>query len=76
MAPAASYVNLIPTPVGGTHEAGLRAGVFDAVKSFIDHHNLLPRGVKLMAEDVWSRVRFVLSARVLDPQFQGQTRTS
>ncbi|WP_287881455.1 DNA topoisomerase IV subunit B [Aquitalea sp.] len=69
-----SYVNLIPTPSGGTHEAGLRAGVFDAVKSFIDHHNLLPRGVKLMAEDVWSRVRFVLSARVLDPQFQGQTK--
>jgi len=69
-----SYVNLIPTPAGGTHEAGLRAGVFDAVKSFIDHHNLLPRGVKLMAEDVWSRVRFVLSARVLDPQFQGQTK--
>lgn len=69
-----SYVNLIPTPSGGTHEAGLRAGVFDAVKSFIDHHNLLPRGVKIMAEDVWSRVRFVLSARVLDPQFQGQTK--
>jgi len=69
-----SYVNLIPTPAGGTHEAGLRAGVFDAVKSFIDHHNLLPRGVKLMSEDVWSRVRFVLSARVLDPQFQGQTK--
>lgn len=69
-----SYVNLIPTPSGGTHEAGLRAGVFEAVKSFIDHHNLLPRGVKLMAEDVWSRVRFVLSARVLDPQFQGQTK--
>ncbi|MFN4237559.1 MAG: DNA topoisomerase IV subunit B [Vogesella sp.] len=69
-----SYVNLIPTPSGGTHEAGLRAGVFEAVKSFVDHHNLLPRGVKLMAEDVWSRVRFVLSARVLDPQFQGQTK--
>jgi topoisomerase-4 subunit B len=69
-----SYVNLIPTPAGGTHEAGLRAGVFEAVKSFIDHHNLLPRGVKLMAEDVWSRVRFVLSAKVLDPQFQGQTK--
>ena len=69
-----SYVNLIPTPSGGTHEAGLRAGVYEAVKSFIDHHNLLPRGVKLMAEDVWSRVRFVLSARVLDPQFQGQTK--
>jgi topoisomerase-4 subunit B len=69
-----SYVNLIPTPVGGTHEAGLRSGVFDAVKSFIEHHNLLPRGVKVQAEDVWSRVRFVLSARVLDPQFQGQTK--
>ncbi|MDF0604271.1 DNA topoisomerase IV subunit B [Neisseriaceae bacterium TC5R-5] len=69
-----SYVNLIPTALGGTHEAGLRSGVFDAVKSFVDHHNLLPRGVKLMAEDVWSRVRFVLSARVLDPQFQGQTK--
>ncbi|AXK38349.1 DNA topoisomerase IV subunit B [Crenobacter cavernae] len=69
-----SYVNLIPTPAGGTHEAGIRAGVFDAVKSFIDHHNLLPRGVKVQAEDVWSRVRFVLSTRVLDPQFQGQTK--
>ncbi|MBV8048173.1 MAG: type IIA DNA topoisomerase subunit B [Paludibacterium sp.] len=69
-----SYVNLIPTPAGGTHEAGMRAGIFEAIKSFIDHHNLLPRGVKLMAEDVWSRVRFVLSARVLDPQFQGQTK--
>ena len=69
-----SYVNLIPTPAGGTHEAGLRAGVFEAVKSFVDHHNLLPRGVKLMAEDVWGRIRFVLSARVLDPQFQGQTK--
>ncbi|TDR73500.1 DNA topoisomerase IV subunit B [Paludibacterium purpuratum] len=69
-----SYVNLIPTSSGGTHEAGMRAGIYEAVKSFIDHHNLLPRGVKLMAEDVWSRVRFVLSARVLDPQFQGQTK--
>lgn len=69
-----SYVNLIPTSLGGTHEAGLRAGVFEAVKSFIDLHNLLPRGVKVQAEDVWSRVRFVLSARVLDPQFQGQTK--
>ena len=69
-----SYVNLIPTASGGTHEAGLRTGVFEAVKSFVDHHNLLPRGVKLQAEDVWGRVRFVLSARVLDPQFQGQTK--
>jgi topoisomerase-4 subunit B len=69
-----SYVNLIPTSLGGTHEAGMRAGVYEAVKSFVDHHNLLPRGVKLMAEDVWGRVRYVLSARVLDPQFQGQTK--
>lgn len=69
-----SYVNLIPTGAGGTHEAGLRAGVFEAVKSFIEHHNLLPRGVKLTAEDVWARLRFVLAARILDPQFQGQTK--
>ena len=69
-----SYVNLIPTASGGTHEAGLRSGVFEAVKTFVDHHNLLPRGIKLMSEDVWSKVRFVLSARVLDPQFQGQIK--
>lgn len=69
-----SYVNLIPTPAGGSHESGLRQGVFEAVKSFIDHHNLLPRGVRIQAEDVWSRVRFLLSARLLDPQFQGQTK--
>lgn len=69
-----SYVNLIPTASGGTHEAGLRTGIFEALKSFIEHHNLLPRGVKLQAEDCWSRLRFVLSAKVLDPQFQGQTK--
>ncbi|MCB6182466.1 DNA topoisomerase IV subunit B [Leeia sp. TBRC 13508] len=69
-----SYVNLIPTASGGTHEAGLRTGLFEALRDFIDHHNLLPRNVKLQAEDVWSRVRFVLSAKVLDPQFQGQTK--
>ena len=69
-----SYVNLIPTASGGTHEAGLRTGVFDAVKNFVEHHGLMPRGVKLSAEDVWGRARFVLSARVLDPQFQGQTK--
>jgi topoisomerase-4 subunit B len=69
-----SYVNLIPTALGGTHEAGLRSGVFEAVNSFINHHSLLPRGVKIQPEDVWCRVRFVLSARVLDPQFQGQTK--
>lgn len=69
-----SYVNLIPTAAGGTHESGLRSGVFEAVKSFIDHHSLLPRGVKLQSDDVWAKVRFVLSARILDPQFQGQTK--
>ncbi len=69
-----SYVNLIPTPLGGTHEGGLRAGVFEAVKAFVDHHALLPRGVKLQPEDVWARVRYVLSGRLLDPAFQGQTK--
>ncbi|ULJ60088.1 DNA topoisomerase IV subunit B [Wielerella bovis] len=69
-----SYVNLIPTPLGGTHEAGLKQAAFHAVNNFINHHNLLPRGVKLQSDDVFNRVAFVLSARVLDPQFQGQTK--
>lgn len=69
-----SYVNLIPTLQGGTHEAGLRAGVFDAVKSFAEHHALLPRGVQLRQEDVTGRMSFVLSTRLLDPQFQGQVK--
>ena len=69
-----SYVNLIPTPLGGTHEAGLKQAVFNAVNNFITHHNLLPRGVKVQSDDVFSKVAFVLSARVLDPQFQGQTK--
>ncbi|NBO14362.1 MAG: type IIA DNA topoisomerase subunit B [Betaproteobacteria bacterium] len=69
-----SYVNLIPTPAGGTHEAGLREGLFQAVKGFIDLHALLPKGVKLMPEDVFARASFVLSAKVLDPQFQGQIK--
>ncbi|MBK7325960.1 MAG: DNA topoisomerase IV subunit B [Propionivibrio sp.] len=69
-----SYVNLIPTPAGGTHETGLRQAAFDAVKSFAEHRALLPKGVKLAAEDVFSRVSFVLAARVLDPSFQGQTK--
>ncbi|HEY3596790.1 MAG TPA: DNA topoisomerase IV subunit B [Paraburkholderia sp.] len=69
-----SYVNLIPTPAGGTHEAGLRDGLFQAVKSFVEMHNLQPKGVKLLAEDVFARVSFVLSAKVLDPQFQGQIK--
>jgi topoisomerase-4 subunit B len=69
-----SYVNLIPTAAGGTHEAGLRAGLFDAVKSFVEHHGLLPRGVRLQTEDVSAKLRYVLSARILDPQFQGQVK--
>jgi topoisomerase IV subunit B len=69
-----SYVNLIPTINGGTHEAGLRDGLFTAVKSFIDLHSLLPKGVKLLPEDVFARASYVLSAKVLDPQFQGQIK--
>ncbi len=69
-----SYVNLIPTPAGGTHESGLREGLFSAVKSFVEMHSLLPKGVKLLPEDVFARASFVLSAKVLDPQFQGQIK--
>jgi len=69
-----SYVNLIPTPLGGTHESGLRAGVFEAVKSFVEHHALLPRGVKMQQEDVCGRMAYILSVRLLDPQFQGQIK--
>ncbi len=69
-----SYVNLIPTPAGGTHETGLRQAAFDAVKSFAEHHALLPKGIKLAADDVFSRASYVLAARVLDPSFQGQTK--
>jgi topoisomerase IV subunit B len=69
-----SYVNLIPTSAGGTHESGLRDGLFTAVKGFIELHSLLPKGVKLMPEDVFARASYVLSAKVLDPQFQGQIK--
>ena len=69
-----SYVNLIPTSAGGTHELGLRDGLFTAVKSFIDMHSLLPKGVKLLPEDVFARASYVLSTKVLDPQFQGQIK--
>jgi len=69
-----SYVNLIPTVAGGTHESGLKDGLYGAIKGFIDLHSLLPKGVKLMPEDVFSRASFVLSAKVLDPQFQGQIK--
>ncbi|MDE2400512.1 MAG: type IIA DNA topoisomerase subunit B [Burkholderiales bacterium] len=69
-----SYVNLIPTVAGGMHESGLKDGLFNAVKGFIEMHALMPKGVKLMPDDVFSRANFVLSAKVLDPQFQGQTK--
>ncbi|NCZ59247.1 MAG: type IIA DNA topoisomerase subunit B, partial [Betaproteobacteria bacterium] len=69
-----SYVNLIPTSAGGTHEAGLREGMFQAVKTFVELHALMPKGLRLLPEDVFSRASFVLSAKVLDPQFQGQVK--
>lgn len=69
-----SFVNLIPTPAGGTHEAGLRDGLFGAMKAFMEAHGLMTKGVKLLAEDVFARASFVLSCKALDPQFQGQTK--
>ena len=69
-----SYVNLIPTPSGGTHEYGLKDGLFQAMKNFIDAHQLAVKGVKFLAEDVFSRASYVLSCKMLDPQFQGQTK--
>jgi len=69
-----SFVNLIPTTLGGTHEAGLRNAVYESIKEFCEHHELLTRGVSLQSEDAWKPLRFVLSARILDPQFQGQTK--
>ena len=69
-----SYVNLIPTAQHGTHVNGLRTGFTDALREFCDFRNLLPRGVKLAPEDVWDRVSFVLSLKMTDPQFSGQTK--
>ncbi|TLF47306.1 DNA topoisomerase IV subunit B [Halomonas urmiana] len=69
-----SYVNLIPTPQGGTHVNGLRAGLLDALREFCEYRSLLPRGVKLTAEDLWERVSYVFSVKMLDPQFAGQTK--
>jgi topoisomerase IV subunit B len=71
---AESYVNLIPTIQGGTHVNGLRAGLTDAVREFCEFRNLLPRGVKLAPDDVWDRVSYILSAKLQDPQFAGQTK--
>ncbi len=69
-----SYVNLIPTPQGGTHVNGLRAGATDAIREFCEFRNLIPRGVKITPEDAWLNVAFVLSAKLKDPQFAGQTK--
>lgn len=69
-----SYVNLIPTSQGGTHVNGLRNGLFKAMVEFCDIHNLLPKGVKLTAEDVWNRCAYVLSLKIQEPQFAGQTK--
>ncbi|MDE2088676.1 MAG: DNA topoisomerase IV subunit B [Gammaproteobacteria bacterium] len=71
---AESYVNLIPTPQGGTHVNGLRAGLTDAVREFCEFRNLLPRGVRIAPEDVWERCSYILSVKLGDPQFTGQTK--
>ncbi len=69
-----SYVNLIPTAQGGTHVNGLRQGLLDALREFCEFRNLLPRGIKLSAEDVWDRCSYILSLKMQDPQFAGQTK--
>ncbi|WP_042934907.1 DNA topoisomerase IV subunit B, partial [Pseudomonas gingeri] len=69
-----SYVNLIPTAQGGTHVNGLRQGLLDAMREFCEFRSLLPRGVKLAPEDVWERIAFVLSMKMQEPQFSGQTK--
>lgn len=71
---AESYVNLIPTSQGGTHVNGLRTGLTEAVREFCEFRNLMPRGVKLAPDDVWNQVSFVLSVKLRDPQFSGQTK--
>ena len=71
---AESYVNLIPTPLGGTHVNGLRSGLIDALREFCEFRDLVPRGLKLVAEDLWERCAYVLSAKLADPQFSGQTK--
>ncbi len=69
-----SYVNLIPTPQGGTHVNGLRTGLTNALREFCEFRSLLPRGVSLSPEDVWDGLSFILSAKLEDPQFSGQTK--
>jgi topoisomerase-4 subunit B len=69
-----SYVNLIPTPQGGTHVNGLRTGLVEALREFCEHHNLLPRGLRLTPDDIWEKIGFILSVKLSDPQFSGQTK--
>ena len=69
-----SYVNLIPTPQGGTHVNGMRTGLLEAIREFCEFRNLLPRGIKLAPDDIWDRCTYVLSAKLADPQFSGQTK--
>ena len=69
-----SYVNLIPTPQGGTHANGLRSGLLEAMREFCEFRNLLPRGIKLTPDDIWDRCSYVLSCKLADPQFSGQTK--
>ena len=69
-----SYVNLIPTPLGGTHVNGLRSGLTEAIREFCEFRNLLPRGVRITPEDVWEGLSYVLSVKLRDPQFSGQTK--
>ncbi len=71
---AESYVNLIPTIGGGTHVNGLRSGLTDALKEFCEFRNLIPKNIKLTPDDVWQRIAYVLSIKILDPQFSGQTK--
>lgn len=69
-----SYVNLIPTTQGGTHVSGLRSGLLEALREFCEFRNLLPRGIKISADDIWDKCSYVLSAKMKDPQFAGQTK--
>ena len=71
---AESYVNLIPTPLGGTHVNGFRSGLLASLREFCEFRKLLPRGIKLAPEDVWDRLSYVLSVKMQDPQFSGQTK--
>jgi len=71
---AESYVNLIPTVQGGTHVNGMRTGLTEAIREFCEFRSLLPRGVKLSPEDVWEKVSYILSVKLIDPQFSGQTK--